>query len=84
MKHLVKPGRVAAMVVLVILILVIYLTFLYRLQIIEGEKYYNQSNEITNTERTVTASSMRLPRSVSVPTACWLTSFSTGCTPNRT
>ena len=30
------------MVVLVILILVIYLTFLYRLQIIEGEKYYNQ------------------------------------------
>ena len=43
------------MVVLVILILVIYLTFLYRLQIIEGEKYYNQSNEITNTERTVTA-----------------------------
>ena len=55
MKHLVRPGRVAAMVVLVILILVIYLTFLYRLQIIEGEKYYNQSNEITNTERTVTA-----------------------------
>ena len=55
MKHLVKPGRVAAMVVLVIVILVVYLTFLYRLQIIEGEKYYNQSNEITNTERTVTA-----------------------------
>ena len=55
MKSLIRPGRVAAMVVMVILILIIYLTFLYRLQIIEGEKYYNQSNEITNTERTVTA-----------------------------
>lgn len=35
--------------------LVIYLVFLYKLQIIEGEKYYNQSSEIGNTERTVTA-----------------------------
>ena len=55
MKNLVKPGRVAAMIILVILIIVLYLTFLYRLQVIEGEKYYNQSNEITNTEKTVTA-----------------------------
>ena len=39
MKSLIRPGRVAAMVVMVILILIIYLTFLYRLQIIEGEKY---------------------------------------------
>ena len=43
------------MVVLVILVLVLYLTFLYRLQIIEGEKYYHLSDEVTNTERTVTA-----------------------------
>ena len=43
------------MVVLVILILVLYLTFLYRLQIIEGEKYYHLSDEVTNTERTITA-----------------------------
>ena len=43
------------MVLLAALIVVLYLTFLYRLQIIEGEKYYNQSNEITNSERTVTA-----------------------------
>ena len=55
MKHLVRPGRVAAMVAMVILILLAYLYFLYQLQIIEGEKYYNQSNEITNSERTVTA-----------------------------
>ena len=55
MNHLVKPGRVAFMVLLAALIVVLYLTFLYRLQIIEGEKYYNQSNEITNSERTVTA-----------------------------
>ena len=55
MNNLIKPGRVAAMVVLVILILILYLTFLYRLQIIEGEKYYHLSDEVTNTERTITA-----------------------------
>ena len=55
MKHLVRPGRVAALVVMAILILLTYMYFLYQLQIIEGEKYYNQSNEITNSERTITA-----------------------------
>ena len=55
LKHLVRPGRVAALVVMAILILLTYMYFLYQLQIIEGEKYYNQSNEITNSERTITA-----------------------------
>lgn len=44
------------MAALLVLVLTIYIVFLYRLQIIEGEKYYNQSNEIRNEERTVTAS----------------------------
>ena len=44
-----------AMGILVILILAIYMYFLYQLQIVEGEAYYNRSNEISNSERTVTA-----------------------------
>ena len=55
MNRLIKPGRVAAMVIFMFLVISIYLVFLYRLQIIEGEAYYNRSNEISSTERTVTA-----------------------------
>ena len=55
MRKTISSGRVAAMAALVALFVVIYLVFLYKLQIIEGEKYYNQSNEITSEERTVTA-----------------------------
>ena len=55
MYKLVKPGRVFALAVLFVVIISVYLVFLYRLQIIEGEKYYNQSNEITTETRTVTA-----------------------------
>lgn len=56
MNHrLVRQGRVAALVVILIILLVLYVYALYDLQIIEGEKYYNQSNEITTEERTVTA-----------------------------
>ena len=43
------------MAALLVLVLTIYIVFLYKLQIIEGEKYYNQSNEIKNEESTVTA-----------------------------
>ncbi len=55
MNRLIKPGRVAFLAILSILILTIYMVFLYKLQIIEGEKYYNRSNETSTTERTVTA-----------------------------
>ena len=55
MNRLVKPGRVAALVILIILVLTVYLVFLYQLQIVEGEKYYNRSSELTKTERTITA-----------------------------
>ena len=53
--RLVKPSRVAGLVVLILLLLTVYLVELYKLQIIEGEANYNRSSELTNTERTVTA-----------------------------
>ena len=55
MNKTIKPTRVVAMAVLFVLIMVIYLAFLYNLQIVQGEEYYNKSKEITNTKRTVTA-----------------------------
>ena len=55
MNKSIKASRVIAMAVLFALVMVIYLAFLYNLQIVEGERYYNQSKEITNTKRTVTA-----------------------------
>ena len=55
MYKLVKPGRVFALTVLFGVVILVYLVFLYRLQIIEGEKYYNQSNELTQEKRTITA-----------------------------
>ena len=53
--RLVKPGRVAGLVILILLLLTVYLVELYKLQIIEGEANYNRSSELTNAERTVTA-----------------------------
>lgn len=43
------------MVIIVLLLMLIYLVFLYKLQIIEGEIYYNRSNEIGSDEHTITA-----------------------------
>ena len=56
MNKLIKSGRVATIFILLMLLLSVYLVFLYKLQIIEGEDYYNQSNEIKTEERRVTAS----------------------------
>ena len=55
MSKLISPGRVAIMALIMTVVLSIYIVFLYKLQIIEGEAYYNRSNEITSSERTVTA-----------------------------
>ena len=55
MNRLINSKRVIAMAVIMALILSIYMFFLYRLQIIEGERYYHQSEEITETQRTITA-----------------------------
>ena len=54
-RNLIKPGRVVAMAVLLVIILAIFLVRLYNLQIVEGEKYYNQASAISDTQRTVTA-----------------------------
>jgi penicillin-binding protein 2 len=53
--RLIEPKRLIAMAVAASLLLVIYLYFLYQLQIVQGEIYYNRSNELITTERTVTA-----------------------------
>ena len=55
MNRLIKPGRVTALLLLMFLSLSLYMVFLYKLQIVEGEIYYNKSSEITNERRTVTA-----------------------------
>lgn len=55
MNRTIRPGRVAAMLIIMILVFTIYLVFLYKLQIIDGEKYYNQSNETQKEDVTVTA-----------------------------
>ncbi len=53
--RLIKPGRVAAMACGMVLLLTVYLVFLYKLQIVEGEAYYNRSNELQTSEKVVTA-----------------------------
>ena len=55
MYRLVEKRRVITLAVIFFVIIAVYLFFLYKLQIIEGEKYYNQSNEIIKEEKTVTA-----------------------------
>ena len=55
MKHLVKPGRAAAMAIILSVLMVVYLVFLYQLQIVQGEEYYSRANAITKSERRVTA-----------------------------
>ena len=55
MNRLVKPSRVAFLLILLFLLMAVYLVFLYDLQIIQGEAYYNASNELDTDERPVTA-----------------------------
>ena len=55
MYKLVKPGRVAALLIIFLLVLAVFLVELYKLQIIEGEQYYNRSNELIKETKTVTA-----------------------------
>mgnify|MGYP004666350613 FL=1 len=55
MKKLIKPGRLAAMAILLVLLLAIYTYFLYQVQIVEGTEYYNRSSAITKETRVVTA-----------------------------
>ena len=54
--RLIDKRRIIALFALMILLLAVYLSFLYQLQIIDGEIYYNRSKEITDAKLTVTAS----------------------------
>ena len=54
-KRLIKPARLLAMALILVLLLSVYLVFLYDLQIVQGEEYYNRSNELSEDTRTVTA-----------------------------
>ena len=56
MNKLIPKQRVVAMVVLLVILLALYLVFLYRVQIIDGEEYYNASSELQRKEETITAS----------------------------
>ena len=55
MNKTIRPGRVVAMLCILIVALSIYLVFLYKLQIIEGDKYYTQSLLLQEEKATVTA-----------------------------
>ena len=55
MYKLVNKNRVLALGLIFALLMLVYIYFLYDLQIIEGEKYYHQSDLVTQETRTVTA-----------------------------
>ncbi|MGM9615763.1 MAG: penicillin-binding transpeptidase domain-containing protein [Oscillospiraceae bacterium] len=55
MKKLISPGRLAFLGIITLAILVIYLTTLYKLQIIEGNANYEASTNSIVTEETVIA-----------------------------
>ena len=55
MYKIIEKNRVIALAIIFFLVIAVYLYFLYDLQIIQGEVYYNQSQEITTETKTVTA-----------------------------
>ncbi len=55
MNRSVSKGRMLALGALLLVLLAVYLYNLYYLQIVEGEKYYRRSEEITEKEVAVTA-----------------------------
>lgn len=55
MNKLVKPVRLAVMVVVTLSLAVLYLSTLYKLQIVEGAAYYEQSRNSVVTRKTATA-----------------------------
>ena len=55
MKRLISPGRLAFLGILLALILALYLSTLYKLQIVEGNEYYEASTNSIVSEETVIA-----------------------------
>ena len=43
MRKLIKPGRITALVVMLVALLGIYVYFLYQVQIVEGTERYNSA-----------------------------------------
>ena len=55
MNRSISKGRVLTLGLLLLLLLVVYLVFLYQLQIIKGEEYYRAAEAISKKEVTITA-----------------------------
>lgn len=55
MEKLVKPARMALMAIIVLLFVIISLITLYKLQIVEGRAYYEESRNTVVTNKTVSA-----------------------------
>ena len=55
MNKMISKERVLAMALLLVLLLGVYLVFLYRVQIIEGEEYYAAGSQMQTKLETVTA-----------------------------
>ena len=56
MNRLISRGRVWALILLLVILIVVYLVFMYRYQIVEGDKYYYQSSQLIEEKTVVTAS----------------------------
>ena len=55
MEKLIRPGRLAAMVIVTLALITISVVTLYKLQIVEGKRYYEESRNNNVTTKTVTA-----------------------------
>ena len=64
MNKLISKERVMVMAGLLVLLLGVYLVFLYRVQIIEGEEYYLAGSQMQTKEETVVAGVHELPLEV--------------------
>ena len=55
MEKLIRPGRLAAMVIVTLALITVSVVTLYKLQIVEGKRYYEESRNNNVTTKTVTA-----------------------------
>lgn len=55
MNRMVKPGRITFLAILLAVLVIVYIAFLYDLQIVQGAVYYSRDDAITSETRTITA-----------------------------
>lgn len=55
MDKLIKPSRLAALICMMLLLVTVYIVSLYKLQIVKGAEYYEQSQNTVSTTDTVVA-----------------------------